>query len=48
MSNCVSLVQGDDVCGASRGSQRPSQRSQVLRDRIRLRDKEWVRENKKC
>jgi hypothetical protein len=44
----MSLVQGDDVCGASRRSQRSSQRSQVLRDRIRLRDKEWVRENNKC
>ncbi len=40
---CVSLVQGNDVRGTSRSSQRPSQRSQVLRDRIRLRDKEWVR-----
>ncbi len=45
---CVSLFQGDDVRGASRGSQRPSQRSQVLRDRIRLRDKKWVRKNNKC
>ncbi len=41
----VSVVQGDDVRGASRGSQRPSQRSQILRNRIRLRDKKWVREN---
>ena len=36
-------MQGDAVRGAGGGGQRATQRAQVLRDSVRLREGEWVR-----